>query len=129
MKQSTVTIAVIENDVSVCQAIARLLRATGFGAETFFSAETFLNSGGSERAACLILDIHLGGMSGFDLQQHLATAGSRLPVILVTADESLTTRARAEKSGCSAFLQKPLDAQNLIPALQRAMNLGESSAE
>jgi FixJ family two-component response regulator len=68
-------------------------------------------------------------MSGFDLQQRLAMSDSRVPVILVTADESPTTRERAEKSGCSAFLRKPLDAQNLIPALQRAMNVDGGSAK
>ena len=122
MKQPKPTIAVVENDSAVCEALDRLLRAAGFRTQSFPSAETFLSSTEAESADCLILDIHLGGMSGFDLQQRLAESGSRLPVISITADETTATRQRAQRANCSAFLLKPVEATPLIEAIHRAIH-------
>jgi len=121
MRTAETMVAVVENDSTVCEAIARLLRAAGFRAETFFSGESFLKSDSLQKAACLVLDIHLGGMSGFDLEQRLAAAGSHVPVIFITADETSETRKRANESHCSALLYKPVEAEKLIPMVRQAV--------
>ena len=113
-------VAVVENDSTVCEAIARLLRAAGFRAETFFSGESFLNSDSRQNAACLVLDIHLTGMSGFDVEERLVAAGSRVPVIFITADETSEVRERAKGTHCSALLYKPVEAEQLIPMIRQA---------
>jgi len=121
MQTAKTMVAVVENDSTVCEAIARLLRAAGFRAETFFSGESFLNSENRQNAACLVLDIHLTGMSGFDVEERLATAGSRVPVIFITADETSEVRERAKGTHCSALLYKPVEAEKLIPMVRRAV--------
>ena len=121
MQTAKTMVAVVENDSTVCEAIARLLRAAGFRAETFFSGESFLSSETRQNAACLVLDIHLAGMSGFDVEEHLATAGSRVPVIFITADETSEVRERAKGTHCSALLYKPVEAEKLIPMVRLAV--------
>ena len=82
---------IIDDNPSMLRSIRRLLNAAGFSVETFPSAEAFLEEDGCNRAACVVLDIHLPGMSGFELRRHLTAAGSGLPVIFITAitDEDL----------------------------------------
>jgi FixJ family two-component response regulator len=114
-------VAVVENDSTVGEAIARLLRAAGFRAQTFLSAESFLKGETLCNAACLVIDIHLGGMSGFDLEQRLTDSGSHVPVIFITADETPETRERAKGTNCRALLNKPVEATMLIPIVREAM--------
>jgi FixJ family two-component response regulator len=114
-------VAVVENDSTVGEAIARLLRAAGFRAQTFISAESFLKQDSNCKPGCLVLDIHLGGMSGFELEQRLNNAGSGVPVIFITADETSETRERAKKTHCRGFLYKPVEAEKLIPIVRQAM--------
>jgi len=114
-------VAVVENDSTVGEAIARLLRAAGFRAQTFLSAESFLRQDFIRNSACLVVDIHLGGMSGFELEQELTHAGSRVPVIFITADETSETRERAKHTNCRGFLYKPVEAEKLIPIIRQAV--------
>ena len=86
------TIGVVEDDPSFLRALRRLLSSAGFSVATFASAEEFLASESAGATACLVLDVHLGGMSGFDLQERLATAGIPIPTIFI---RPTTTRARA----------------------------------
>ena len=115
----TLTIGVVEDDASFRRALGRLLSAAGYSVAAFASAEEFLASESPGATACLVLDIHLGGMSGFDLQQRLATAGVPIPTVFITAHDDPVTRERA-RSGL-AYLQKPFREDALIGAIQQAL--------
>jgi len=100
------TIAVIEDDPSILQGLKRLLSAHGFRVRPFASVESFLGIANYE-VDCLLLDIHLGGISGIDLQRRLTSSGTDLPVIFMTAIDSQATRQEAFDAGCIAYLKKP----------------------
>src|SRR5262245_37741156 len=92
-------VCVVDDDVSLLRALQRLLNAGGFGVETFSSAEEFLQAPSRDDVACLVLDVHLGGLSGFELQERLLAAGSRIPVLFITARDDAPTRERARLAG------------------------------
>jgi FixJ family two-component response regulator len=112
-------VAVVEDDVAMRTSIERLLRANGYATAAFASAEEFLESGSGENAIGLVLDIHLGGMSGIELGRRLLAAGLKLPVIFITAHDDERTRSEGIEVGCVDYLQKPFDAARLIKALER----------
>ncbi len=116
----TCSVAVVDDDAAVRKALCRLLRSAGFAVTTFESAEEFLDRGLGDPANCLVLDIHLGGMSGFDLHDELVRAGSTIPVIFITAHDDATTRDRLWQAGAVTCLRKPFDATALIEAIDRA---------
>jgi len=101
------------------RSIERLLRASSYATVAFASAEDFLASAAVDTAMALVLDIHLGGMSGIGLRRHLSAAGSTIPVVFITAFDDDATRAEAIATGCIDYLQKPFDASRLIQALER----------
>jgi FixJ family two-component response regulator len=110
--------------------LERLLRASGFEAHTFGSAEEFLNSAMPESHACLILDIHLSGMSGFELHDHLTTSGPPPPTIFITAHDTDSLRERASRIPNSVYLRKPLVGAVLLEAVRsllRHSSCAESS--
>lgn len=114
-------IAVVDDDPSMLKGIVRLLSAHGFCTQAFASAEAFLNGENARNAACLILDISLGGISGIELRRQLTASGSNLPVIFITAlDDEATLRA-ATDAGCIAYLHKPFPANLLINAITGAI--------
>ena len=90
------------------KSVARLLTVHGLTARTFSSAEALLDQDSMQTATCLLLDIHLGGISGIELQRRLAAAGSNCPVIFMTAIDDDNTRKEAMDAGCIAYLRKPL---------------------
>jgi FixJ family two-component response regulator len=114
-------IAIIEDDPSVRIALARLLRSVGWNAVAFDSAEAFLHAAGQEPPDCLVLDIRLPGMSGVEFLEHGAVAGLSLPVICMTAHDDVQVRRRATQAGVVAFLVKPVDEQDLLHAIRRAL--------
>ena len=111
------TIAVVEDDPSMLQGLNRLLLAHGFRVERFTSAESFLDDIARCEAKCLLVDIHLGGMSGIDLKRRLTSSGSPMPVIFMTAIDNEATRKEAVEVGCVAYLRKPFLAKLLIDAI------------
>ena len=114
-------VALVEDDPSLLTGLGRLLSTQGFETERFNSAEAFLDGAGASKAACLVLDIHLDGMSGIELRRRLAATGSKIPVIFMTAfDDELTQRAAVE-AGCIAYLRKPFLARLLMAALAVAI--------
>ena len=103
------------------QAIERLLTAAGFRAVTFTSAEALLEAGIVHRAACLVLDIHLPGLSGFELNRRLVENGTRPPVIFVTAYDEPESQAEAIEAGAIAYFIKPFSGKTLVTAITRAL--------
>jgi FixJ family two-component response regulator len=91
----------VDDDASMLKSIERLLGACGFATKGFASAEAFLEPDASTAVDCLLLDIHLGGMSGIQLRRHLTMSGCQLPVIFMTAFEDEATRTQAQSTGCT----------------------------
>jgi FixJ family two-component response regulator len=118
--QPTVVI-VVDDSASILKSVARLLAHHGIDSRTFASAEALLESGGVQTAACLLLDIHLGGISGIELQRRLAASGSKRPVIFMTANDDQATRNEAMDAGCIAYLRKPFTGQVLLDAIGKAV--------
>jgi FixJ family two-component response regulator len=115
-------IAVVDDDDGIRQAFERVLSAAGFRAVTFPSAERFLDSGTNAGAACLVFDIHLPGLSGFDLRRELARRGGRQPpVIFITGHDDPAARDQAEALGAAAYLPKPFAGRALLAAVARAV--------
>ena len=118
---------VIDDDESIRRALQRLLRSADFEVSVFASAEEFLQSGNLDERACVVLDIRMPGLTGFDLQEKLASMGIRMPVIIVSAFDDLDSRERARKLGAVAFFRKPVDGQALIDAIHWAAGITNSS--
>lgn len=121
MPQTAPAIVVIDDDASVRRALQRLLRAAGFTVETFATAREFLDAGHRPQTACLVLDIHLPGMSGVELQEYLAVSGALIPIVFITAHDDAATRERASRAGVVGYLLKPFDQGALIEAIGRAI--------
>jgi len=117
----TPVIGIVDDDASILRAVRRLLVAAGFTVKTFGSAEEFLASEHPERISCLVLDIHLNGLSGFELQDRLVEAQIKIPIVFITAHDDLPTRERAQRGGASEYLRKPFDEHSLIGAIDKAL--------
>jgi FixJ family two-component response regulator len=118
---------VVDDDPSVCRALARLLRTARWSVETFPSADAFLNQTIPARPACLVLDIQLPGLSGLDLQQALARAQRDVPIIFLTGHGDVPTSVRAMKAGAVDLLQKPVDDEVLLDCVRRALEKSQAS--
>src|SRR3954470_4508999 len=99
-------VAVVDDDEMVCQSFGRLLRAAGLQPITYMSAEAFLADTKHPQFDCLVLDIHLGGMSGIELGERLVAEGGHAPFICISAHDEPDVRAGAEAAGCAAFFRK-----------------------
>ena len=110
-------VGIVDDDASLRIALARALRWNGIRAETFESAEEFLRRDDAREPECIVLDIHLPGMSGFELQELLASRGDEPPIIFITGhDDALSRRARVH--GTSGHLRKPFDTRALVALIR-----------
>lgn len=98
-----------------------LMRALGYRSEAYDCAENFLGSGRIDRTSCLIADVRMPGMNGFDLHQHLVASGHPIPTILITAHQDAEGRARALRAGVLCYLSKPFDENDLLGCLRAAI--------
>src|SRR5262245_10933634 len=110
-------VVVIEDDPASQKTLARVLRAGGYESAIYASAEEFLSSPPRTAPVGMLLDVHLGGMSGLDLQLRLKNDGSTVPVIIVTAFDDARGREQAERAGCVAYLRKPCEAETILTLL------------
>ena len=115
-------IACVDDDVSAREALEGFLKAFGFTPDIFSSAEEFLQSARLDETACLITDLHLGGMSGLQLQSRLAASGHAIPVIVITAFPNDRVRERALSAGAICFLDKPFDKEDLLTGIRSALD-------
>lgn len=120
---NTVTdmVFVIDDDESIREALKSLIRSVGLNVETFASAQEFLQSSRPDVPACLILDVRMPGLSGLDLQRELAEANIYLPIIFITGHGDIPMSVRAMKAGAVEFLTKPFRDQDLLDAIQQAL--------
>ena len=114
-------LAVVDDDADVRVALTRLVSSAGFSVETFASGEEFLRSIEDHEPACVVLDLHMPEMSGFDVQGALASGHAALPVIIMTGHDTSEARARAIQLGAKAYLCKPVDDEALLAAIDAAM--------
>jgi FixJ family two-component response regulator len=114
-------ISIVDDDESIREALKSLMRSVQFDVEAFESAEAFLASEHSHHTSCLILDLSLPGMNGFDLQNHLNREERSIPVIFITAHADEASRQRALKAGAIDLLSKPVRREPLFRAIQSAV--------
>jgi FixJ family two-component response regulator len=112
---------IIDDDSSVRLSIEGLLKSVGLRSESFASAQEFLDRRPRDGPSCLILDVRLPGSSGLDFQQRLTNEGARIPVIFITAHGDIPMSVQAMKSGAVEFLPKPFHEQDLLNAVQQAL--------
>ena len=117
-------VAIVDDDASVRRALRRLLTSAGLASIAFASAREYLDAQLPEAPGCLVLDIQLGGMSGFELHQHLEATGETVPTIFITAHDDEATSERARLAGAAGYLRKPLDGSVLIEAIHQALGGG-----
>ena len=112
---------IVDDDAGVLDSVAFLLRTVGIPAETYASAQAFLDAYGPDKPGCLILDVRMPAMSGLELQEELRSLGSTLPIIFLTAHGDVPMAVEAVKSGAVDFLQKPFRDQELVDKIHRAL--------
>ena len=114
-------IAIVDDDASVREGLQSLLRSARWRSECYASAQEFLSRGRAEAPSCLILDLQLPGLSGLDLQKRMAEADIDVPIVFLTGHGDIPASVRAMKAGAVEFLTKPVDEQDLLRAVQEAI--------
>lgn len=120
MRQSPCLIAVIDDEASVRMALGRLIRAAGFDVDTYATGADFLHALERRRPDCVVLDLRMPDLSGFDVQQALQQSCACLPVVVLTGDDSPHNRTRALQQGAMTYLRKPVDDALLIDSIRAA---------
>ena len=115
-------VAVVDDDAEVRVAVVRLLSSAGFAAESFASGAEFVQSIGEHGPECVVLDLHMPGLSGFDVQQQLAEQHPEVPVVVITGHDTAEARRRALSLGARAYLSKPFDDEALLMAIDEALH-------
>jgi FixJ family two-component response regulator len=115
------TVFIIDDDRGVRQAVHDLVESVGLHAESFATGQEFLNKKRTSDPSCLVLDVRLPQMSGLDFQRKLADFGMQIPIIFITAHGDIPMSVRALKSGAVEFLTKPFRDQDLLDAIQQAL--------
>jgi FixJ family two-component response regulator len=121
MSAEQALVRVVDDDESVRRSVCELLRSVGFSVAFYGSAQDFLATDEPEAPGCLVLDVHLPGLTGLDLQQELVGTGRALPIVFLTGLGDIPMSVRAIKSGAVEFLTKPFDARSLLEAVRHAV--------
>jgi FixJ family two-component response regulator len=129
VKQRDSVVFVVDDDSSVREAIKSLIRSVGLRVETFETAQEFLSSKRPDAPGCVVLDVRLPGISGLDLQRELAAHDINLPVIFITGHGDIPMSVRAMKAGALEFLTKPFRDQDLLDAIQQALERDRSARQ
>jgi FixJ family two-component response regulator len=120
-RESNAIVAIVDDDPSAREGLQSLIESAGWRAETFASAQEFLARPGAEAPSCLVLDLQLPGLSGLDLQKRMAEVGLKVPVVFLTGHGNIPTSVQAMKAGAVEFLTKPFDEEELLQAIQEAI--------
>jgi len=113
---------VIDDDPSIREAITSLIRSVGMSVQAFGSAKDFMASSRPNAPACLVLDVRMPGLSGLELQRELTDAGISIPIIFITGHGDIPMSVRAMKAGAVEFLTKPFRDQDLLDAIEQAID-------
>ena len=114
-------VCIVDDDVSLCEALARLFRSVGLQVQVFGSAPDFLQSKLPDGPSCLVLDVRLPGLSGLDFQSELAKANIQIPIVFMTGHGDIPMTVRAMKAGAVEFLPKPFRDQDMLDAVQTGL--------
>ena len=121
MKDADAIVFVVDDDSSIREALKSLVSLVGLRVETFGTAQEFLRNERPDLPGCVVLDVELPGLSGLDLQRELAAHGIKLPIIFITGYGDIPMSVRAMKAGATEFLTKPFQDQDLLDAIQQAL--------
>ena len=122
-------IAIVDDDESVRDATERLMRSAGFSAETFSRGADFLSSPNLSRTACLVTDLNMSGMTGFDLHRRLQSLGRSIPTVLITGQPKENVRTQALSLGIICYLPKPFRDDDLIDSIHSALRSARADCE
>ena len=129
MKKADEMVIIIDDDTSMRQAIQTLIETVGLNSQTYGSGEEFLQGPPPDVPSCLVLDVRLPGLSGLNLQHELSGRGMNVPIIFITAYGDIPMSVRAMKAGAVEFLTKPFRDQDLLDAIEQALQRDPNSAE
>jgi FixJ family two-component response regulator len=121
MLDTQAIVFVVDDDPSVREALARLIRSAGLRVEAFVSAEEFLNRPPADAPSCLVLDVRLPDLSGLDLQRRMVEANNEIPIVFITGHGDIPTTVRAMKAGAVEFLTKPLVEGDVLESIRHAI--------
>jgi FixJ family two-component response regulator len=127
MTEAEPTVFVVDDDPSVRRSMERLVRSMGFNVHTFATAKEFTERARVESPSCLVLDVHLPGPSGLNLQRELVQTGVQIPIIFITGRGSIPMSVRAMKAGAVEFLTKPTRSRDLLAAIRAAIERDRAS--
>ena len=125
-QESKAIVFVVDDDISMREALEGLVRSAGLAVETFASAQDFLDQRKADGPSCLVLDVRLPGLSGLDLQKRIVEANREIPIVFITGHGDVPTSVRAMKAGAIEFLTKPFSDQALLDAIQQAIKRDQS---
>jgi FixJ family two-component response regulator len=114
-------VSIVDDDPSVRRALRRLIELAGFAVETFASGKQALDGSLPARVACMVVDVYLGDMTGFELQRLLVARDVEVPMIFITAHDEAATWEQARRAGAAAYLPKPVDGEVLVSAIHAAI--------
>ena len=126
---SVPTVFVVDDDASMREALAGLIRAAGLNVETFASAQEFLARPPADVPGCLVLDVRLPGLSGLDLQSRMAEINLEIPIVFITGHGDVPTSVRAMKAGALEFLTKPFLDRDLLDAIAQAIERHQATRQ
>ena len=121
MTETDAMVFVVDDDAPMRESLKNLIRSVGLRVELFASAQEFLRSKRPDRPSCLVLDVRLPGLSGLDLQRRTGDAGIEIPIVFITGHGDIPMSVRAMKAGAVEFLTKPFRDQDLLDAIQQAL--------
>src|SRR5215475_6654138 len=124
MNEESPVVFVIDDDLSMRDSLKDLIGSAGLDVQAFASAQEFLTSPRPNAASCLVLDVNLPGLSGLELQQELAKGEAQIPIIFITGHGDIPMSVRAMKAGAIEFLTKPFHDEDLLNAVEQAINRG-----
>ena len=129
MGSARACVSIIDDDTLVLRSLDRLLQARGFEVHTYSSPQAFLEQRHPDASGCIVMDLSMPGLSGLDLQQALARAADRRPVVFISGRSSVESSVRAMKAGAVDFLTKPFDEADLVAAVYAALEKDRVSRE
>jgi len=129
MSQAQPTVFIVDDDAQVRESLKDLIRSVGLRVELFASAQEFLRAQHPDAPTCLVLDVRMPGLSGLDLQKQASEAGLEIPIIFITGHGDIPMTVRAMKAGAIEFLSKPFRDQDLLDAIQQALERSRKARE
>ena len=115
------SVAIVDDEEPIRKALRRLLRASGIEAESYASGQEFLDAAATQKPDCLVLDLHMPGMSGLQLLNTMRSGKQRVPTVIITAHDEAETREQCLAAGACAYLRKPLEDRLLLNAISAAI--------